>query len=208
MLSILKTGISKLEDNVTSAKTALDKVAAQHEAAAAHAKQIGDQASDAFADGAINADDIELKSAQAELRAKSLAAAVDKARSRWEVATQALEDEKLRLLREAASAKLNKAADALAKQLAPTLAAIDAMIVALDGAGFQEIVSVEAAPRNFAANVHNARAALVGGDGQRFVDTLRTYGKLVEAGIKPHKLAPTMAESDAAIAAELKKKSA
>jgi hypothetical protein len=205
MITLLKSHLERLEANVTSAKTALDKVAAQHEAAVAHAKQLADSASDAFADGATNAEDIELKSAQAELRARSLAAAVEKAISRWEAAVQALEDEKLRLLREASSAKLTKAALALEKQLAPTLAAIDTMIIALDAAGFQEIVSTEAAPRVFAANIHACRAALVGGDGQRFVDTLRTYAKLIESGIRPHKLAPTMAESDAEIAASMKK---
>jgi hypothetical protein len=206
MITLLKSNLERLEANVTSTKSALDKVAAQHEAAAAHAKHLADSASDAFADGAQNASDIELKSAQAELRARSLAAAVEKAIGRWESAVQAFEDEKLRLLREASAAKLTKAAGALEKQLAPTLAAIDAMIVALDGAGFQEIVSTEAPPRVFAANIHACRAALVGGDGRRFVDTLRTYAKLIESGIRPHTLAKTMAESDAEYAASMKKK--
>ena len=48
MLSILSNTVTKLENAVTSAKTALDKVAAQREAAVAHAKQLGDQASDAL----------------------------------------------------------------------------------------------------------------------------------------------------------------
>ena len=86
MLKVFKTDIERLEQAATKAEAELHKIAAQHEAAVARVKELGNEVAEAFADSAPNAEDLQEAHFKAELRAGSLAKAVVTADNRYEAA--------------------------------------------------------------------------------------------------------------------------
>jgi hypothetical protein len=113
MLSTLKTSLEKLEQAATKAEAELHKIKAQHEAAVARVKELGNEVAEAFADSAPNAEDLQEAHFKAELRAGSLAKAVVTANNRHGAAKGTLAEAKAKAKAEAAAETLRQ----LAKQL-------------------------------------------------------------------------------------------
>jgi hypothetical protein len=115
VLNLVKSPIERLETAVTSAKRDLDKVRATQETAVTRAAELADLVASAFADDAQNAESLERQHFEAELRVKSLATAVERARSRHDKAMQDLLDAKAQDDIEASAAKCRDLAKALEK---------------------------------------------------------------------------------------------
>ena len=115
MLKVFKTDIERLEQAATKAEAELHKIAAQHEAAVALVKELGNEVAEAFADSAPNAEDLQEAHFKAELRAGSLAKAVVTAGNRNEAAKRELAEAKAQAKAEAAAALCRERATALEK---------------------------------------------------------------------------------------------
>ena len=133
MLKVFKSEIERLETAVTSAKRDLDKVASQHEAAVIRAAELADQVASAFADAAENADNLEQQHFQAELRAKSLATAVERARKRHSIAQHELAEAKAKAAAEKAAATIEESATEFEKAVAAVVKHMPALAHAMDG---------------------------------------------------------------------------
>ena len=113
MLKVFKTDVERLEQAATKAEAELHKIKAQHEAAIARVKELGNQVAEAFADSAPDAEELQEAHFKAELRAGSLAKAVVTAGNRYGAAKGALAEAKDQAKREASALRLRE----LAKQL-------------------------------------------------------------------------------------------
>ena len=94
--------------------------------------------------------------------------------------------------------RLRDAAAALEQAIAGLQKPMAAVVAALDAASFQEVVH-DAAPALFTQHMTRAAQALAGGDGQRFVEALRSLADRIVAGEADFRLRPTLAEEAVAL---------
>lgn len=206
MITLLKSNLERLESTAVKAKTDLDKVASQHEAATIHAAGLSDLVAAAFTDAAENAGSLEGQLFQAESRVRSLSAAVTLAEQRLAKAEKELADARAKAKAETAAATMETAAGEFEKAIKAVRQVMPALATAMDGTSFTSIATLNQHARFLATHIHQFNGILKpGGDIEKWVSDLRVRAELVRGGGVSADIGKTEAENQRERAEALKR---